>query len=48
MLFLSLLMQALVTKYGKDSDKVIAAAEGVRSVVDKVRVGEGVREWWRK
>ena len=37
-----------MTKYGKDSDKVIAAAEGVRSVVDKVRVGEGVREWWRK
>lgn len=35
----SLLTQALVTKYGKGSDRVIAAVEGVRSVVDKVRVG---------
>ena len=26
-----------MTKYGKDSDRVIAAVEGVRSVVEKVR-----------
>ena len=36
-----LLVQSLVMRYGKESDKVATAVSGVRKMVDKVRGGEG-------